>query len=115
MSQILKPLVCKEWQKLVYDRIEQLGSIQAVADEIGYARSSLSLALRNKYKGSTAKLEEKVFSVLSQVQCPFLGESISFAQCKAYCKREAPTHNPAEMRHWRVCQGCDVGFNKNRK
>lgn len=35
-----------KWIQLVEQRIEQLGTIQKVADELGYARPSLSLALR---------------------------------------------------------------------
>lgn len=105
-----KPL--PQWKKLVYERIQELGSIQKVANEIGYARTSLSLALRDKYVGSTKNLEETVLEKLSQVLCPFLNKSISPTQCKAYAERDAPTHNPAEMRHWRACQGCEIGFNK---
>ncbi|MBK0062412.1 MULTISPECIES: LysR family transcriptional regulator [unclassified Acinetobacter] len=95
-----------DWKQLVHARIEQLGSIQAVAEELSYSRTSLSLALRGKYVGKTDKLEQRVFEVLGQIQCPFLNQPISTAQCRAYSEREAPTQNPAEMRHWRVCHGC---------
>lgn len=98
-----------KWKKLVYARIEELGSIQKVADELGYARSSLSLALRDKYVGSTEQLAKKVIKVLDKVECPYLGYEISRGKCRKFKERDAPTQNPAEMRHWRECQFCPVG------
>ncbi|RSN77922.1 LysR family transcriptional regulator [Acinetobacter haemolyticus] len=103
------------WKQLVYARIKEVKSIQRVADEIGYARASLSLALRDKYIGSTKKLENRVLDVLGQVHCPFLKKSISPAECGAFETREAPTQNPSEMRHWRACKSCDVGYNTRVK
>jgi hypothetical protein len=55
-----------------------------VADELEYSRTSLSLALRDKYIGSTEKLVTRVFEVLSTVECPYLNESITFIQCAEY-------------------------------
>lgn len=102
----------EKWKQLVYARKKQLGSIQKVADELGYARTSLSLALRDKYIGSTEKLEKRVFEVLSTVECPYLNESITLTQCVTYKERDAPTQNPTQMRHWRKCQNCTLGINK---
>ena len=96
------------WKQLLHARVKELGSIQAVANELGYARTSLSLALRDKYIGSTENLEKHVLKMLGQVGCPFLEKSISPAECKAFKERDAPTHNPAEMRHWRECQNCEL-------
>lgn len=96
----------EKWKQLVYARKEQLGSIQKVADELEYSRTSLSLALRDKYIGSTEKLVTRVFEVLSTVECPYLNESITFIQCAEYRERDAPTQNPTQMRHWRKCQSC---------
>ncbi|ENX20163.1 hypothetical protein F892_03086 [Acinetobacter vivianii] len=119
----MQKLSCKQlatdplplWKQLVNERITELKSIQKVADEIGYARPSLSLALRDKYIGSTEKLEKKVLQVLGQVNCPFLEKSISPTECRVFETRDAPTQNPSEMRHWRACQGCEVGINKRVK
>lgn len=104
-----------DWKALVEDRIEQTGSIQAVADEIGYARSSLSLALKDKYIGSTKKIEAAVLKRYANVLCPYLQVELSKSACLAYKNREAPTQNPAEIRHWRACQKCPVGCHKTRK
>ena len=98
-----------KWKNLVHARIAELGSIQKVADELGYARSSLSLALRDKYVGSTEQLEKRVIKVLDKVECPYLGYEISSDQCRKFKERDAPTQNPAEMRHWRECQFCPIG------
>lgn len=96
------------WKKLVYERIKTLGSIQKVATQLGYARSSLSLALRDKYIGDTKNLENTVIRVLGHVMCPYLNQKISPQQCGEYRTKDAPTHNPASMRHWRQCQQCTV-------
>ena len=98
-----------KWKQLVHSRIKAVGSIQKVADELGYARASLSLALRDKYIGSTERLEQTVIRVLGSVNCPHLGQEITPDQCQAYKHREAPTQNPADMRHWRTCQQCPLG------
>lgn len=97
------------WKNLVYQRIEQVGSIQKVADELGYARASLSLALNDKYIGSTEKIEKRVMQVLGGIECPHLHEKISVTECYGYKTRDAPTQNPIEMRHWRKCQNCEMG------
>lgn len=98
-----------EWKQLVYVEVEQLGSIQKVADKIGYSRVSLSLALRDKYIGSTKTLEEKVLRVLGDVSCPYLQKTISPTDCSENKNREAPTQNPTDMRFWRKCQNCPIG------
>jgi len=110
------PAVKPQWVVLVEKRMEQLGSIQKVADELGYARPSLSLALRGKYVGSTERLEETVLKVLGSVHCPHLDKSLEADECVQFREREAPTQNPAEMRFWRACQKCPVACRKkNRK
>lgn len=96
------------WKQLVYQEIEALGSIQKVADAIGYARSSLSLALRDKYIGSTDALENRVILVLGNVMCPYLDKKITPQECRSNKCREAPTQNPVDMRFWRSCQACPV-------
>ncbi|WP_372405004.1 LysR family transcriptional regulator [Acinetobacter piscicola] len=114
MSDIAKLNLCEqeEWKRLVYARIEELGSMTKVAKELGYARPSLSLALRDKYIGNTALIEQKVLETFGQFECPFLKIKISRQQCRAYQERDAPTQNPAEMRHWRACQKCTYKIEK---
>jgi hypothetical protein len=104
-----------DWKQLVLNRKEQLGSLQKVADELGYSRTSLSLALRDKYIGSTARLVKKVLAVLGKIECPYLKHEISSIDCQKYKERDAPTQNPAEMRHWRACQSCPIGCGQIKK
>lgn len=117
MSDIAKLNLCEyeEWKQLVYARIEEVGSIKKVAEELGYARPSLSLALRDKYVGDTAAIEQKVLETFGHFECPFLKTKISRRQCRAYQERDAPTQNPVEMRHWRVCQNCKYKVEKQSK
>lgn len=103
------------WKQLVHQEIETLGSIQKVADAIGYARSSLSLALRDKYIGSTDQLEKTVIRVLGNVLCPYLDKKITPQECRNNTNREAPTQNPADMRFWRSCQVCTVSIKPRDK
>lgn len=103
------------WVELVEQRIEQLGSIQKVADELGYARPSLSLALRGKYVGSTERLEETVLKVLGNVHCPYLDKNLEADECVQFREREAPTQNPTEMRFWRACQKCPVACKRKHR
>lgn len=103
------------WIVLVEQRIEQLGTIQKVADELGYARPSLSLAINGKYVGSTDRIEETVLKVLGNFKCPHLEREISPEECIAFKQRDAPTQNPAEMRHWRVCQQCPLACKKKSR
>ncbi|WP_336148240.1 LysR family transcriptional regulator [Acinetobacter ursingii] len=109
------PTAKPQWVVLVEQRIEQLGSIQKVANELGYARPSLSLALRGKYKGNTDRLEQTVMKVLGNFRCPHLEREISPEECINFRERNAPTQNPVEMRHWRTCQKCPLACKKKSR
>ena len=104
-----------DWKQLVLNRKEQLGSLQKVAEELGYARPSLSLALRDKYVGSTDRLIKTVYQVLWKIECPYLKREISSVDCRKYKERDAPTQNPVEMRHWKACQSCPIGCGQAKK
>lgn len=106
MGAIIQSSDVNGWRDLIQAKLDQGASLTALAQEIGYARTSLSLAFSGKYKGSTDTLAKRVVEVFSTVQCPHLNESITTSQCAAYREREAPTHNPTQMRHWRKCQSC---------
>lgn len=103
------------WKQLVLNRKEQLGSLQKVANELGYSRTGLSLALRDKYVGSTVRLVKKVLAVLGKIECPYLQHEISSLDCQKHKERDAPTQNPVEMRHWRACQLCLVGCTNKKR
>lgn len=104
-----------DWIALVQQRIEQLGSLQKVADELGYARPSLSLAIRGKYVGNTDKISQAVIKKYANVNCPYLKRQLTYDECQSYRDAEAPIQNPASMRHWRVCQNCEIGCTKQKR
>lgn len=112
MGAIIQSSDVNHWRELIQAKLDAGGSFTALAQELGYARTSLSLAFRGKYKGSTEKIEKRVIEVFSTVECPHLCKSITTPQCSTYREREAPTHNPSEMRHWRKCQSCELGSKK---
>ena len=95
--------------ELVQGAIERFGSVQAVATKIGYARSSLSLAMSGRYVGSLDKMELAIAAELSvAVACPHLGRSISGADCRNHRTRPIPTANPVDLKFWRACRYCPL-------
>lgn len=99
------------WLNLLRDAAETT-SIQAVADELTklgnkpIGRTAISLVLAGKYPAKTDRIETLVLTRYGRVQCPYLNEEISFADCRNHHNREAPTSSPYAMRHWRACQEC---------
>lgn len=93
------------WLKLLTDAAEK-SSNQAVADELGVSRTTISLVMNGKYPASTEKIESLVMALYSRVDCPHLGESIPITQCKRHHNENAPTSSPRAMRLWRACQSC---------
>lgn len=79
-----------------------------VAREIGYSRTTVSLALSGTYDGSTDKLAQAVLDTYADqlIHCPHLRAAISDEQCVAYRSRPMPLGHAADMRHWRACQRC---------
>lgn len=97
------------WLDLLRKEVEALpkpGGIKIVAARIGYSRTAVSLVLADKYPGKTDRLAQRVMEVLGEVECPSEGRTIAYSECQLMRLREAPTHNPALMRHWRCCQSC---------
>lgn len=96
------------WMQLVREESART-NITLVAARLGYSRTTISLALAGKYKGSTGKIEAQALHVLEpvlDVACPYLEISIPVADCVGYSAQRAPTHNPNKMHHWRACHQC---------
>lgn len=92
---------------LVEAAIGRLGSQKRVAQRIGYAPASLSIAMTGHYRGSLATMEAAIVAQLgSAIDCPHLGRAIDPAECLAHRTRPIPTANPADLRHWRACRYC---------
>lgn len=82
-------------------------NITQVADAIGYARTSVSLALNGKYCGSTDNLAAAVIRTYSdRVACPFLVAPLTRSDCDGYRSRAIPQSNAQALRHWRACRSC---------
>jgi hypothetical protein len=77
------------------------------AIRINMSRTAVSLLLDNKYPSpTTAGIERRVMDVLGRIECVATGETLTVEECQGYYLRQAPTHNPQAMQHWRVCQQC---------
>lgn len=104
------------WLSLMRARAEETNNqvvaeeLTAVAKQLGHntmvSRTVVSLILNGKYPAKTERIELLVLTRYAHVQCPHLGEKITFADCRNYHLREAPTSSPFAMRHWRACQEC---------
>lgn len=73
-------------------------------------RSAISLILNGKYPAKTDRIETLVLTRWARVHCPHLAVEISYAECRDYHTKDAPTSSPFAMRHWRACMDC-----KNRR
>ncbi len=95
------------WLQMLADAVEADPRGKAgIAERLDVSRTAISLVLDNKYPAKTDRIEAKVIAILSRVDCPFMGESITRSQCTDFANRAAPTNSPREMRHWRTCQTC---------
>lgn len=107
MSPYIQPAI-PEWRTLL-DRAIAGSSIQAVADRLDLSRTTLSLVVNDKYPARMDKVAARIMDVLGRIECPYLCIEITRAQCREFHGCRAPTSSPREMRHWRACQGCEIG------
>jgi len=95
-----------DWLDLLKTEVAK-SNITQVANTIGYARTSVSLALNGKYVGSTDKLAAAVIEAFSdRFQCPHLKQAITKDDCLSFHTRSIPQSNASALRHWRACQSC---------
>jgi hypothetical protein len=97
------------WLDLLRARVNELGTIQAVARELDYSRAAISLALSGKYPGSVTHLEATVIAAYGTCGCPHLRRTITAIECRKYRCRPIPQSRPEELRHWTACQSCPIG------
>lgn len=84
-------------------------NMRALADRIGYSRTTVSLVLSGTYPGNTDRIAERAIAVLELPQvidCPYLRQELPIVACRDYATQRAPTHHPTKMAHWRACQHC---------
>lgn len=102
------PVTVDNWREAVFEEAKQKGnSLAKIAQKIGYARVSLSLAINDKYVGKTDKIRDAYIEYRKQVLCPYVGETVSRQYCIDHANGDAPTHHPAKLRHWQACQKCE--------
>lgn len=95
-----------DWLDLLKAEVAK-ANITQVADAIGYARTSVSLALNGKYIGSTDNLAAAVIRTYSdRVTCPFLGTPLTRSECDGFRLQAIPQSNASALRHWRACRCC---------
>ena len=104
----ISPVTADNWIAAVKEEAEQDGcSLTLIAEKIGYARPSLSLAVNGGYVGSTDKIRDAYIAYRKQVMCPYVHETVSRQYCIDHATGDAPTHHPAKLRHWQACQKCE--------
>lgn len=95
----------EKWFDLLKTHIAQK-SMNAVARELAYSKTTLSLIMNGKYTGKTDRVRDKVLATYAQVRCPHQNQVIVMSECVALATAAAPTHNPLKMQQWRACQRC---------
>ncbi|MFW2176632.1 MULTISPECIES: LysR family transcriptional regulator [unclassified Moraxella] len=104
----ITPVTKDNWIEAVKEEAEQDGcSLTTIADKIGYARPSLSLAVSGKYVGSTDHIRDAYIEYRKQVLCPYINDTVSRSYCIDHATGDAPTHHPAKLRHWQACKKCE--------
>ena len=95
-----------DWLSILQSQVAR-SNVTQVAEKIGYARSSVSLALHGRYVGSTDKLREAVLSAFGDGHhCPFLKRLIDPVDCQDFQAARIPQSSAQALRHWRACQAC---------
>lgn len=91
---------------LLAREVEQSNRTRA-GERIGMSRTAVTLVLQNRYPSPTTQgVERRVMDALGRIGCVALDQEITAEQCQNYRQRQAPTHNPMAMQHWRACQHC---------
>ncbi len=96
-----------DWLQILRDEVDKAGSIQAVADKLGYARPSISHALNKKYPGKTDRVRAKVIATFCErVICHHTSTDIAQIECADLRSRPLPQSDAGELRQWLCCQSC---------
>lgn len=98
-----------DYLNILREQVKIKGSIQAVADELGYNRSSISSALSGNYPGGTGKIQAKVIATYcDRIICPHTAGDMAQETCTTFRTRTLPTSDASELRHWLACQNCPL-------
>lgn len=95
----------KQWFELLEKAVAKT-SKTAVAKRLGISRTAISLVMNDRYPADPSKIAERVLAAFAVVDCPYLGQEITQADCAAHAGRAIPTSSPRAVRHWKACQTC---------
>lgn len=105
----------KTWHEILNDEIKHR-TIKSVADDLGYARSSISLLFHGRYPGSNRKIVAKIYEIFSrEIDCPYLQCSIVPSRCKTLRLASMPTSEPHKLKHWTACQSCPLNVTNSKQ
>lgn len=91
----------------ILKREVEASTIVAVAERIGYSRTSVSHLLHGRYPGNPHKIAAKIIEVFAdQIVCPHLDREITPQHCVDLREAPMPTSNAKQLRHWTACQNC---------
>ena len=94
---------------LLHAAVDRLGSVAAVARELGYARSSVSMAADGRYPGNARHLQAAIIERYADgLFCPHLRVEIAPAACRDHRERPLPTSPRAAVKHWQACRACPL-------
>lgn len=88
---------------------------QAIADELGVSRPTISLICAGTYaekaKASMNKMQAKIAHKVmalygQQVWCPHLRNAIAPGQCETHHTAPMAKSDPDKLKHWLACQQC---------
>lgn len=94
-----------EWIVILAEACNR-SSQSAVAKELGYSGSAISLAIGNSYNGDLARIEQMVRGALmaETVNCPILGE-LPRNVCEGWQRKPFATTSSARIRMFQACHG----------
>lgn len=97
-----------EWLSWLRTRVAEIGSMQAVADEVGISRPAVSLLLAGKYTAGTDKVAAKItaFAKGDSVWCPYLKTALPASTCVEHAAAPMPMSDPSALKLWIACRSC---------
>lgn len=111
---IERPYMQEEWFAVLKAEAEK-SNLRAIAETIGYSKTTIGMVLKGQYPGKTDNVAAAVKKKLASYRCPHSGERVSVTICRSIADEPPPTHNPIKMQHWRSCQKCEIRPCEKRK
>ena len=81
-------------------------SVTAVALEVGYSRTAVSLYLSGKYGAGVEALESAILGRYDIYPCTYNGLEVSGPSCQRRATAPRPFGGRAKEAHWLACQSC---------